>query len=104
MNAPKFTKVDFENCVAVTSTKENFKMPENNFKMPPMKDPEIQPLTEPPKRKPISEKKRQALALAREKKRLKAEDRKKFLSSLVVEDSDSEVEWVLSKRPKRPET
>ena len=97
MNAPKFTKVDFENCVAVTSTKEN-------FKMPPMKDPEIQPLTEPPKRKPISEKKRQALALAREKKRLKAEDRKKFLSSLVVEDSDSEVEWVLSKRPKRPET
>ena len=97
MNAPKFTKVDFENSVAVTST-------EHNFKMPPMKDPEIQPLTEPPKRKPISEKKRQALALAREKKRLKAEDRKKFLSSLVVEDSDSEVEWVLSKRPKRPET
>ena len=100
MNAPKFTKVDFENCVAVTSTKENFKMPENNFKMP--ENSVAVTSTQIKERKPISEKKRQALALAREKKRLKAEDRKKFLSSLVVEDSDSEVEWVLSKRPKRP--
>ena len=95
MNAPKSTEVCFDNSVAVTST-------EHNFKMPPMKDPEMQPLTEPKERKPISEKKRIALALAREKKRQKAEDRKKFLSSLVVEDSDSEVEWVLNKRKKRP--